>query len=243
MTNLCIDIGNTFYKASIFREDKEIFVWKSKKLLIRDIKEWKSKYKFEHVILSSTRNANTRIESHLTKNYSFIKLDHLTKLPVKNKYKTPQTLGRDRIAGVVGAWTLFPKTNNLVIDAGTCITFDFINAKGHYLGGNISPGILLRLKSMNAFTDKLPLGSATFHRDYIGKTTITAIENGAMWGTIGEIEAFIRRIQGKYGEINVILTGGDASIFAQKIKTKIFVFPNLLMIGLNEIIRYNAAKL
>ena len=227
----------------MFQKGKEIFDWKSKKLLVRDIKEWQSKYKFENVILSSTRNANNRIESHLNNNYPFIKLDHLTPVPIKNKYKTPETLGRDRIAGVVGAQTVFPKTNCLVIDAGTCITFDFINAKGHYLGGNISPGILLRLKAMNTFTDKLPLGSSTFHKDFIGKSTITAIENGAMWGTIGEIESFIRRIQEKYGDINVILTGGDASIFAKKIKTKIFVLSNLLMIGLNEIIRYNAAKL
>ncbi len=240
MRNLCIDIGNSFYKLSFFEDDQELYFKRYKKLLIRDIKALFKKWKFEQVILSSTRNPNKVLEAHLKKHYRFLKLDHKTKVPFKNEYATPSTLGRDRIAGVVGAMKLFPKSNCLVIDAGTCITFDLVTRNKVYKGGNISPGVHLRLKAMNHFTDKLPLGEFKLHKNYIGKSTMTAIENGAMWGAIGEIEAFIDRILSKYRDINVILTGGDASIFGSKIKTKIFVSSNLLMIGLNEILRYNA---
>ncbi len=239
MVNLCIDIGNSFYKVAVFESKIRTFE-RFEKFLIRDLKAIHAEWAFERVILSSTRKDNKILLNHLEKNYDFIHLSHKTKLPFTNLYETPKTLGRDRIAGIAGAQKMFPKTNCLVIDAGTCITYDFINRQGKYLGGNIAPGARMRLRAMDEFTDKLPLASYKFNKDILGKTTNHALENGAMWGTICEMEAFMERIDLKYKDLNVILTGGDASLFAQKLKRKIFVSPELVMIGLNEILEYNA---
>jgi type III pantothenate kinase len=166
-------------------------------------------------------------------------LDHHTKIPVKNKYDTPETLGKDRIAAVSAAYKLFTKNNHLVIDIGTCMTLDFVTKAGNYLGGNISPGVNLRLRAMHEFTSSLPLVKFDKTKKLLGKSTNEAIKNGAVYGITTEIESYIRRLEIKYDNINVILTGGDATFFGELIDYQIFVDPNLVLKGLNEILKIN----
>ena len=169
----------------------------------------------------------------------FLHLDHSTKIPIVNKYGTPETLGKDRIAAAVGAWMKYPNENILFIDMGTCITMNFVNNKGWFLGGNISPGINMRFKAMHKFTANLPLAENVLNDEFIADTTVKALQNGAIKGTFREIDSFITETRNKFGEIKVILTGGDAFFFENWTKNMIFVAPNLVMEGLNEILKYN----
>ena len=166
-------------------------------------------------------------------------LDHNTAIPIKNLYRTPETLGRDRLAAMVGAYVQYPKQNCVIIDLGTCNTFDLVDKNGTYQGGNISPGVDMKLKAMNHFTSKLSLPVRQYNDDPIGKDTTSALQNGAFWGTIFEIESFIHRMNALFTPLNVILTGGDAEIFGSKLNSKIFVAPNIVLIGLHEILKYN----
>jgi len=151
--NLIIDIGNTRTKAAIFSKGKirKKVIWE--KCNLKTVKPFVEKYNITNAALSSTANVSKRVEQFLQKEYFYIRLDHTTKLPIVNKYKTPKTLGKDRLAAVVGAYDIFPKKNSLVIDAGTCITYDFIDKKGNYHGGSIAPG-----KSNECFYCKITLG-------------------------------------------------------------------------------------
>lgn len=169
-----------------------------------------------------------------------LELNSTTKLPFQVAYQTPETLGRDRLAAVAGAYALFPKAHCLVIDAGTCITYDLLNAQGIYLGGNISPGWQMRLDAMHHFTAKLPRPAASAPAKWIGDSTESALLNGALQGLLWEIEGYIRQSTADFASINVILTGGDADFFAKKLKSKIFVNQNLVLWGLNKILNYNA---
>ena len=207
--------------------------------MVRDLKKLHLKYQFEHSILSTTRKQLPRFCNFMIKHHGMKILDHKTKLPFKNKYSTPKTLGKDRIAAIAGARAIFPKKTCLVFDIGTCMTTDIINDKDEYLGGNISPGVHLRLKSMNDYTSALPLVKDKINRDIIGKSTKSALQNGGIYGLILEIEGFVARSKRKFGTINVILTGGDAFRFGELIECKKFVEPKLVLIGLNAIIAYN----
>lgn len=237
---LCLDIGNTHAKFAIFNEQKEIvFSGKKEGLLVGDLNALKKQYSFKDVILSTTRNLRASFLKHLHTNYNFIHLDHTTPLPIGNLYSTPETLGRDRLAAGVGAWVEKSEDTHLVIDIGTCITYDLVY-QSNFVGGNIAPGVYLRIKSMNDYTDKLPLVENTFQGNLLGRSTIEALQNGAVLGTICEIEAFIHRTKLEYGQINVTLTGGDGQFFAKQIDSEIFVDPYLVLKGLNEILQYNA---
>jgi type III pantothenate kinase len=173
---------------------------------------------------------------------SFKKLINLTeetKIPIVNLYETPSSLGKDRLASAVAASFLFPKQNAIVINAGTCITMDFVDKNNQYHGGNISPGIAMRLKAMNKFTARLPLVEACLNKNLIGKTTKEALQNGAVRGAIYEVEAFISRLTKEYGSLKVIISGGDAYFFGNQSNFKIFAHPNLVLAGLNEILNFN----
>ncbi len=236
---LTIDIGNSFAKLAIFRDGEIVHKERHHKLLVGNVDKLYKKYPFTKAILSSTRVLDKRVVSAIKKRYDMFVLDHHTKIPIKNLYKTPETLGRDRLAAVIGAFVAYPKQNCAVIDLGTCNTFDLIDKKGIYHGGNISPGVDMKLKAMNHFTSKLPLPVRQFNDDPMGKDTTSALQNGAFWGTIFEIESFIQRMNALFTPLNVILTGGDAEIFGSKLKSKIFVAPNLVLNGLHEILKYN----
>ncbi len=196
-------------------------------------------YGCTHGIISSTRKTNETLIKKLKRAVKLLVLNHKTKLPFTNQYHTPETLGRDRIAGVAGALKMFPKEASLVVDLGTCNTYDFIDEDKNYTGGNIAPGMRMRLQAMNHFTDKLPLLEAEDHDHLMGLSTAEAIQNGAIKGIILEIEGYIRALASKKRPINVILTGGDSLFFAKHFKKKIFAEPNLVLVGLNHILIKN----
>lgn len=234
--NLCIDIGNSFIKLGVFKAEKLLTYKKFEKLLVRDLTRIHETYPWNQVIVSASGRMPALVMRHLRRHYKVLEIDHKTKLPFKNKYKTPKTLGRDRMAGVAGGQALFPRKNCLVIDIGTCITYDIIDQGGTYWGGNISPGVELRLKAMHNFTSNLPLVKRGKLVNLIGNTTSSALQIGAAGGVLHEINGFIEAAKMEYKGLNVILTGGDAHFFADKLKTKIFVNPNLVLIGLNQIL-------
>lgn len=236
---LTIDIGNSFAKLAIFHDGEIVYKERHHKLLVGNVDKLYKKFLFSRAILSSTRVIDKRIITAIQRRYDMIILDHNTAIPIKNLYRTPETLGRDRLAAVVGAYVQYPKQNCVIIDLGTCNTFDLVDKNGTYQGGNISPGVDMKLKAMNHFTSKLPLPVRQNNDDPIGKDTTSALQNGAFWGTIFEIESFIHRMNALFTPLNVILTGGDAEIFGSKLNSKIFVAPNIVLIGLHEILKYN----
>ena len=238
--HLIIDIGNSFIKLAILDQANEVHYYKRyDKVLVTDLKQLYKKFQFEKAIVSSTRTGRPYFLKYLEKHHGLVTLSHKTKLPITNKYGTPKTLGRDRIAAVVGAITAFPRKNCLVIDLGTCITYDFIDKKKTYWGGNIAPGVELRLKAMHHFTSALPLVDRKWNKNILGNSTLAALQNGAVWGIKLEIESFIKTLTDKKGQLTVILTGGDASYFGERLDSEIFVDSNLVLKGLNDILVYN----
>lgn len=239
--NITIDIGNTRTKIGVFKGSNLV-----KKIVINGfdaakIFEVATNHNGRNIIFSSV--ATVIDEKKLTKfrnQFSMVvQLSADTPLPILNHYDTPATLGKDRLAAVVGAYALYKNQACLVIDAGTCITYDILTPNGEFLGGNISPGIELRLRAMHHFTKRLPLPATRSVKSDWGKSTNEALINGAILGAIHEMEGFIERAKGDYGSINTILTGGDANIFGKKLKNKIFADSNLVLIGLNKILNYN----
>jgi type III pantothenate kinase len=166
-------------------------------------------------------------------------LDHQTPLPLTNNYRTPETLGKDRLACAAGAAFLFPKKDVLVIDAGTCIKYEFVSHRGIYEGGAISPGLEMRFNALHTFTDKLPLLHPATEAPLIGNDTRDAILSGIMKGTLLEIRGFIKEYEILFPELQLIITGGDASFFDKQLKNSIFADPFLVLRGLNFILRHN----
>jgi type III pantothenate kinase len=171
-----------------------------------------------------------------------IKLTSETPIPIIHRYSTPETLGKDRLAAAVGATVIFPGSSCLVIDAGTAITYDYIKDGREYMGGNISPGIDIRFKSLHDFTSRLPLITEPQTTDTFGLSTIEALSNGVITGIIHEIEGYISRFEKKNVNSNIILTGGSSIYLSKKLKNTIFAEPNLVTIGLNRILNYNVLK-
>ena len=242
--NLAIDIGNTRTKIGVFSGDQLLHkeVWE--KWSLREIQQLATNQKVKKVILSTVGGRLDKIiEQFLEEHFFFVPLNLNTHLPVTNAYKTPETLGKDRLAAVVGAFALYPDSNCLVIDAGTCITYDFLRHDAVYLGGNIAPGLRLRLKAMHTFTASLPELELGEVDELIGTSTEHAMRNGAQLGALMELEAFIRAFESEFGALKVILTGGDAIFFAKKMKREIFVNHNLVLTGLNKILNYNVERL
>lgn len=168
-----------------------------------------------------------------------IVLDHQTPLPLKINYQSPATLGVDRIAAATGSTVLFKGGNNLVIDIGTCITYDMVDSDSVYHGGGISPGVDMRLKAMHKFTSGLPLVAVKGMPELIGKTTRECMLSGVIHGTVAELEGIILRYRQFFEQLNIIICGGGAIFFESKIKDDIFAVPNLVLVGLNHILRYN----
>jgi len=161
-------------------------------------------------------------------------------LPITIVYPTPHTLGRDRIAAACGANALFPDKNCLIIDAGTCITMDMILKSGTYLGGNIAPGLTMRLKSMHEYTSKLPLAEIGWPSLTFGDSTFHALQNGACLGALMEIEGILKRSLDAFGSVFVVMTGGDSAFLAQRLESEIFLEPELVNKGLFKILSFNA---
>ena len=244
---LAIDVGNTLTKVALFQNSdlKELHTFENFNL--NNLKQilWELEGKDNKVtysIISSVKKYDSEIKKFLSKNYYFIELFSKISLPVTIMYKTPETLGNDRIAGICGASATFPGENILVIDAGTCVTFDFIDKEKNYFGGGISPGIDIRFKALNTFTGNLPLVNRADNFDLIGSSTTESIRSGVLNGILAEIEGIIWRYKGEFGQLRIIFTGGDTIFFDKRLKNDIFALPNLVLIGLNEILDFNINK-
>lgn len=241
--NLIIDEGNTRIKLAVFNEDELIeFQYASVKNCPEITSEILRKHKIEAVILSSVTDKINLFFDDLELKKK-VKLSYLTKLPFKIDYETPKTLGVDRIALVAAAWKKFPKENSLIIDAGTCLTYDFVDAFGSYHGGAIAPGIEMRFKSMHDYTQKLPeLKNPNKNVSLIGKNTQQSMESGVLNGIAFEILGSIQSYQQKNKNVNIILTGGDALSLEKQLKNEIFVDLDFLLKGLNEILKFQASS-
>ncbi|MEZ4859575.1 MAG: type III pantothenate kinase [Flavobacteriaceae bacterium] len=239
--NLIIDVGNSFIKLAIFEKDEMV---KKKTISLKDfesqLKEMEKEFpKLSYAIVSSVGEFSEKISPLLNTKLKVHILTHKSKLPFKNFYQTPTTLGVDRIALVSAAAFKYPKKNVLMIDAGTCITYDFLNYKKEYLGGGISPGITMRYKAMHTFTSKLPLLEPTKPNTFIGDSTKISMDVGVVQGVANEIEGFISLYQHNFSDLTTILTGGDAQFLRDSIKNDIFANSNFLLEGLNHILELN----
>jgi type III pantothenate kinase len=235
--NLVVDSGNSAAKVGIFKDEKLI-----EKLTFyspQELERYIQRAEYRNMMISSVRADSPLIVAWGSKAEKQFVLNAGLPLPVNNLYKTPETLGMDRLAAVCGAQQLFPGADCLVIDAGTCITYDFLDKSGNYHGGSISPGLHMRFKAVNTFTAKLPLVSPKERVDLIGETTEAAIQSGVINGLLAEIEGIIRQYNEKFPGLNVILCGGDAGFFENQLKASIFASPELVLIGLNSILTYN----
>jgi type III pantothenate kinase len=239
--NLVIDIGNTRTKVAFFEEEMMIKSYPTDMLHQSDIKKIKADYNIENAIFSSVRDDSKPVFDHLKKAFDFvIELTHKTKLPIENLYETPKTLGKDRIAAAVGANKLYPDSDILIIDAGTAITYDFINKKNQYEGGYITPGLNMRFKALNHFTKKLPLLTTSQPLESIkGNNTVNSIIGGIQHGIKGEIEHIISIFAQKSSNLYIILTGGDTNYFEKLLKNHTFVAHEITLSGLNYILNYN----
>ena len=240
--NLIVDIGNTLVKFAVFQQNTII----EKKIV--DNKDAQKTFKkitkkfpsIEKSIVSSVGKLDKSFIETIGETLGVLSLDHDTRLPFNNLYETPKTLGVDRIALVSAAIRSYPKANVLIIDAGTCITYDFITEDANYLGGAISPGIRLRYKSLNTLTANLPLLDTEMPEHLIGTTTAGSIHSGVVNGVLKEIEGVIEDYQKKYKHLTVILTGGDSNFLSKQLKNGIFANSNFLLEGLNYILEFNS---
>lgn len=229
--NLAIDIGNTRTKVAVYENDiiLNIEIFEQKKFKENIEKIISKSNKKPNIILASVKNFDKELEEWLQKKSNLTVINENTSLPFQNKYSTPHTLGIDRRVLASGAVLKFPKTNRLVIDAGTCITYDFITASDDYLGGAISPGVNLKYKSLNDYTDKLPLLTINEENKLIGDSTNASIHSGVINATLFEIQGFIESYKNNYQFLTIILTGGDADFLAKRLKNTIFANPNFLL--------------
>ena len=245
--NLIIDQGNTSVKVALFENDKICEVKSFDNSELEAFKSYICEVSYRKAIYSSVSLQNEEIKRVISEKVSdFITLTHHTKLPISIEYATPQTLGVDRIAGAVGAREVNPSTSSLIIDAGTAITYDYINSEGVYKGGNIAPGISMRFKALNNYTKSLPLVEVSMQYPQLGNDTKSAILSGVMSGVVYECEGYIAEISKKEPNIQIIITGGDHKLLYNQLKNSTFVNliqeEYLVLKGLNAILRYNVKE-
>jgi len=240
--NLIVDVGNTFVKFAVFKDNLLIHKVSFK------LRAFKEQYKLTHqdfpelkssIISSVGRLSKTQIDI-INNDLEVLELNHKTNLPFQNLYKTPTTLGVDRIALASASVNQYPDNNVLIIDAGTCITYDFVTDKNEYLGGAISPGIRLRYEALNNLTANLPLLEKNQPKTITGNTTESSIHSGVVIGAVKEIDGVIDQYKEKYQDLTVILTGGDAKFLSNQLKNSIFANSNFLLEGLNFILEFNS---
>lgn len=241
--NVVIDIGNTARKYGLF-DNKEL-------ILVKSFSDYRPEEPmlFMHealrfgevksVIISCVTDPPLGLVNFFKENFSVTEFSHLTPLPISNLYQTPETLGKDRIAAIVAAVAIFPEENLLVIDAGTCITYDYFDKKKGYLGGGISPGIYMRLKALHTFTGKLPFIEPESSAPLIGTTTRDSILSGVINGVVAETEGIIEMYKSHFQTLRCIITGGDMNFFVKNLKNSNFAAQNLVLQGLNEILLFN----
>jgi type III pantothenate kinase len=242
--NLIIDIGNTKIKASLFFGQKFMSSKTSDQVDTEFAREILAEHKnIDKAIISSVREyPGTLIKLLESKLKHVFFFDSNLSVPIENLYESKNTLGYDRLAACIGAIAKNPNQNILVIDAGTAITFDFVNKNNQYIGGCISPGLSMRYKALNHFTKKLPLLSVSEDYQLIGKNTNQAITGGVQNGIVFEVDSYINRLNDKYPELKVVITGGDAPFLHKNIVSNTDWEPGILAFGLNHILEFNLLK-
>lgn len=243
MKNLVIDIGNSYAKAGLFADGQLKHTYH--RLSPEDVLEMIRKGEFDALMVSSVAAEVAPLKEIIATNSRYFLLHSATPLPFHNHYQTPETLGTDRIAATAGALSLFPKQAVLAIDAGTCITYDIADAQGNYYGGSISPGLQMRAQAMHTFTARLPLVRIAQHTEeeipLVGYNTHTALQSGTLYGTLAEITQMIRMYADKFGDLRVVICGGDAPLLSKGISTSHAFVPELNLIGLNRILEHNVS--
>lgn len=240
--NLLVDIGNTLSKVALAESGRVIECLRAERLSPEFLEEVLDRYPaLSGAILCAVREYDPAVESLLRARVErTLRFGHRTPLPIANRYATPATLGLDRLAAAVGAYTIFPRRNVLIVDFGSAITIDFLNERGEYLGGNISPGAALRFRSLNRFTEQLPLCELPeTETALLGDDTRSAIRSGVVNGIVFEIGKYIEALEKTADNLKVVFTGGDGKYFAEKLKNTIFVDPDLVFKGLNEVLEHN----
>ena len=241
--NLCIDWGNTNVKAAIFDNDtlKKSFVFPGEHAL-EQVTHIMDTYNPAKAILCSVAAHGDEFVFMLKERIkSLVVLSGHTRVPINNAYGTPESLGADRLALVTAAHALKPGQNNLVVCVGTCATYNMVQKNRTFRGGAISPGLNMRIRAMHEFTEKLPQIDLDGDLLLLGYDTDTCMRSGAVYGMAAEIDGMIAAYEAQYPDFNAILTGGDAPFFADKLKSKIFADPDLLVKGLNIILNYNVS--
>ena len=239
---LCFDFGNTRLKCAVFEEaifTEEIILADDSLITIEQLLQ---QYQPQNTILSSVVKHNEAMETVLAGKTNFHKLSHLTKLNFTTPVGKPASIGADRLALAAAAVYYYPGKNNLVIGLGSCITYNFINQYHQFIGGAISPGMKLRFKTMHEYTALLPLVKKDWNFPVIGYDTKTNLQSGVIAGITYEIDGFIDYYASKYGNFNVVLTGGDSAYFAGQLKNKIFADLNFLFKGLYATSEVNNCK-
>lgn len=245
-TTLCIDWGNTLVKAAVFNSDNKIVLLQqfSADQATAAIDNIIAQHQPAGVIFSSVVSDTVNEERHIKEQVPhFLSLDINTMLPVMNAYSSPETLGVDRLAIAVGAQASYPDKNILAISLGTCITYNFVQKNRAFRGGAISPGLKMRLRSMHEWTDKLPEVTPEGEILLLGYDTATCMRSGAIYGMASEIDGMVNAFAEQYPDFNAVLTGGDSTLLGNKLKSKIFADPDLLMKGLNLILKHNVPQL
>lgn len=238
-TTLCFDFGNTRLKCAVFNDAHLKGVVVLENDATSTIQQLIKEHGATKSILSSVVNHNAAIETVLASATKFHKLNHASKLPITTPVGKPETIGADRLAICSAAVHLHPNQHNLAIGLGTCITYNFINKFGEFLGGSISPGMQMRFKAMHEQTALLPLIEATHDFPLIGYDTKTNLLSGVLFGMAKEIDGIIEVYANKYSNFNVLITGGDMAFFVAHLKNKIFADPYLLFKGLYAISELN----
>ena len=238
MQRIAVDAGNTGTKYGIFKGND--LIKQGYFQGVENIPEEITSYTFEDAIVASVAADAANYSARLSVTGNVTTFSAQTALPVLNNYKTPQTLGADRIAAAVGANYFFPGRNCLVFDAGTAITHEFVTSDGTYEGGGIALGIRMKLKALHTFTERLPLIDQIPDKfPLTGQSTQESILSGVLTGTVAELNGLIQLYSEKAPDLMVILCGGDAGFFESKLKGRIFVIPELVLIGLHRILTYN----
>ena len=238
--NLVIDIGNNYFKLGVFENSdlKYSFTEENSKIAPKIESILIENKNLSHVLIS---NVSSLSLSNIFENYNIkiLKLDSSFVLPFKLNYQTPETLGNDRLALAAAGSVLYPNTNKLIIDVGTCITIDFVDDQNNFLGGSISPGIDMRYKSLNNYTANLPLLQMDDHFSFPGGSTSSSIHSGVLSGVCDEIIGVINKINSQFDNVKVILTGGNAKFLSKRLKITIFANQNFILEGLNSILNLN----
>lgn len=239
--NLVVDLGNTWAKAALFSGRELVKNFGFEKNASQEIKKLLTEMPdIRRSLVSSVINHGKEITNILQNKTLFIDFDNNIRLPFSITYKTPETLGKDRIAAVAGGIALYPQKPLLIMDSGTCMKYNFVNERNEFLGGAISPGLEMRFRALNVFTDRLPhLSYEKEFSDVIGNSTAGSILSGVQQGLLFEAEGYIKRFTEKNKDGIVIATGGNLPFLVDGLKSSIFAAPDLILYGLNEILLHH----